>query len=139
MRGIKERQKKRELFSVISERINKENELSEIMRKKGEVAEEFSSSHKNDGGIPAFFLAYFLDYIEGLREEERKKREELKILNEKEEIVRSEYIDTKRELEVAERLFDRVKAFEFRERSKREEKFSDEVVIIKKAREREEE
>ena len=137
IREIEERQRKRELFTAISQRVEKENEIMSLEGRKNEVASHLTSSFHE--GVPAFFLAHFLDYIDGLREEKRKKEEELKELVRMEDEARDRYMDAKRELEIAQKLVQRIKSRELREKLRKEENFSDEMVVIKKARESREE
>ena len=137
IREIEERQRKRELFTVISQRVEKENEIRNLENRKGEVASHFTSSFHE--GVPAFFLAHFLDYIDDLREKKKKKEKELREIVKMEDEARDRYMEAKRELEIAEKLIQRIKSKEIREKLRKEENFSDEMVVIKKAREDREE
>lgn len=135
IRELNERQKRKELLDVISARIQKEREIKELEKEKQRASSGIS---ENEEGISAWFLAHFLHYIEGLREEKKRKEEELLHIMMLEEKRREDYLESKREKDIAKRLLERKKAQEMREQLKREEKIADEIAMLKHQMEKEE-
>lgn len=132
IREIEEKQKKKQLADAVSERIKKENEIVELEREKSSVS---SGIRESEEGISAWLLAQFLQYIEGLREEKKKKEMELKEAMAVEDEKRKEYIEAKKERDIAGKLVEKRRAQENFEEVKRQEKFSDEFVVSRYRRE----
>ncbi len=135
IREIEEKQKKKQLADAVSERIKKEGEIAELEREKKSISSEVKEKEE---GVSAWILAQFLQYIEGLREEKRQKEEELKNLMVAEEERRKEYIEAKKEKDIAAKLSEKRKFEESIEEMKNQEKFSDEFVITRYKKEGEE-
>lgn len=125
VRELEERRRKRELSEAISLRLSKEREIAELENEKKKA---LSGIKENEEGISAWLLAQFLHYIEGLREEKKRKERELVQIMMVEDKKREEYMESRREREIAERLVERKKFQEFIEELRREEKISDELV-----------
>ncbi|GBD02776.1 hypothetical protein HRbin19_00044 [bacterium HR19] len=137
VRKIHENRKKLELLSAISQRILKEKELEETEKEKEKTAKDLSKKIEEEG-LPAWYVSNYLSYLDSLRDLKRKKSEELKEAVKIEEEKREVYVETKKELEIAQKLLEKVKTRELISLLKKEEKFSDEIVLIKNAREKDE-
>jgi septal ring factor EnvC (AmiA/AmiB activator) len=129
---ISEAQKKRELFLFMMKRKEKENEIASLESEKSKIYSELEKNLMEEG-ISPLYISQFLNYINGLRDEKKRKFEELRELVHQEEMKRMEYIDSKKEADLAQRLFYRVLMNEINQKAKQQEKLADEMAIIKKA------
>jgi hypothetical protein len=129
---IFEAQKKRELFLFMMKRKEKENEIARLESEKSKIYSELEKNLMEEG-ISPLYISQFLNYISGLRDEKKRKVEELQNLVHQEEVKRREYIDSKKETDLAQRLFYRVLMNEMNQKAKQQEKLADEMVLIKKA------
>ena len=129
---ISEAQKKRELFLFMMKRKEKESEIASLESEKSKIYSELEKNLMEEG-ISPLYISQFLNYISGLRDEKKRKVEELRELVHQEEMKRREYIDSKKESELAQRLFYRVLMNEINQKAKQQEKLADEMAIIKKA------
>lgn len=127
VRELEEKQKKKELADAISERVKKEQEIKSLEEEKRKL----SSDMKEGEGISAWFLAQFLQYIEGLREDKKHKEKELAQMLLVEDQKRQELLEAKKERNVVENLVERKKAEEKIEEIKKQEKISDELVVLR--------
>jgi flagellar export protein FliJ len=135
VRKIHENKKRLELLSAISQRMLKEKEIEETEREKEKTAKDLSKKIEEEG-IPAWYVSNYLNYLDSLRDLKRKKLDELKEALEIEEEKREIYVETKKELEIAQKLLEKIKMRELLSLLKKEEKFSDEIVLIKNSREK---
>lgn len=129
---ISEAQKKRELFLFMMKRKEKESEIASLENEKSKIYSELEKNLMEEG-ISPLYISQFLNYISGLRDEKKRKVEELRNLVHQEETKRREYIDSKKEADLAQRLFYRVLMNEINQKAKQQEKLADEMAIIKKA------
>jgi hypothetical protein len=129
---ISEAQKKRELFLFMMKRKEKESEIASLESEKSKIYSELEKNLMAEG-ISPLYISQFLNYISGLRDEKKRKVEELRNLVHQEEMKRREYIDSKKEADLAQRLFYRVLMNEINQKAKQQEKLADEMVLIKKA------
>jgi hypothetical protein len=129
---ISEAQKKRELFLFMMKRKEKESEIASLENEKSKIYSELEKNLMEEG-ISPLYISQFLNYINGLRDERKRKVEELRELVHQEEMKRREYIDSKKEADLAQRLFYRVLMNEINQKAKQQEKLADEMAIIKKA------
>jgi hypothetical protein len=129
---ISEAQKKRELFLFMMKRKEKESEIASLESEKSKIYSELEKNLMEEG-ISPLYISQFLNYINGLRDEKKRKVEELRNLVHQEEMKRMEYIDSKKEADLAQRLFYRVLMNEINQKAKQQEKLADEMAIIKKA------
>jgi hypothetical protein len=129
---ISEAQKKRELFLFMMKRKGKESEIASLENEKSKIYSELEKNLMEEG-ISPLYISQFLNYISGLRDEKKRKVEELRELVHQEEMKRREYIDSKKEADLAQRLFYRVLMNEINQKAKQQEKLADEMVLIKKA------
>jgi hypothetical protein len=129
---ISEAQKKRELFLFMMKRKEKESEIASLENEKSKIYSELEKNLMEEG-ISPLYISQFLNYISGLRDEKKRKVEELRELVHQEEMKRREYIDSKKEADLAQRLFYRVLMNEINQKAKQQEKLADEMVLIKKA------
>jgi hypothetical protein len=129
---ISEAQKKRELFLFMMKRREKENEIASLESEKSKIYSELEKNLMEEG-ISPLYISQFLNYISELRDEKKRKVEELRNLVHQEEMKRREYIDSKKEADLAQRLFYRVLVNEMNQKAKQQEKLADEMVLIKKA------
>jgi len=129
---ISEAQKKRELFLFMMKRKEKESEIASLENEKSKIYSELEKNLMEEG-ISPLYISQFLNYISGLRDEKKRKVEELRELVHQEEMKRREYIDSKKEADLAQRLFYRVLMNEMNQKAKQQEKLADEMVLIKKA------
>lgn len=129
---ISEAQKKRELFLFMMKRKEKESEIASLENEKSKIYSELEKNLTEEG-ISPLYISQFLNYISELRDEKKRKVEELRELVHQEEMRRREYIDSKKEADLAQRLFYRVLMNEINQKAKQQEKLADEMVLIKKA------
>jgi hypothetical protein len=129
---ISEAQKKRELFLFMMKRKEKESEIASLENEKSKIYSELEKNLMEEG-ISPLYISQFLNYISELRDERKRKVEELRNLVHQEEMKRMEYIDSKKEADLAQRLFYRVLMNEINQKAKQQEKLADEMAIIKKA------
>jgi hypothetical protein len=129
---ISEAQKKRELFLFMMKRKEKESEIASLESEKSKIYSELEKNLMEEG-ISPLYISQFLNYISELRDEKKRKVEELRELVHQEEMKRREYIDSKKEADLAQRLFYRVLMNEINQKAKQQEKLADEMVLIKKA------
>jgi len=129
---ISEAQKKRELFLFMMKRKEKESEIASLENEKSKIYSELEKNLMEEG-ISPLYISQFLNYISELRDEKKRKVEELRELVHQEEMKRREYIDSKKEADLAQRLFYRVLMNEINQKAKQQEKLADEMVLIKKA------
>jgi hypothetical protein len=129
---ISEAQKKRELFLFMMKRKEKESEIASLESEKSKIYSELEKNLMEEG-ISPLYISQFLNYISGLRDEKKRKVEELRNLVHQEEMKRMEYIDSKKEADLAQRLFYRILMNEINQKAKQQEKLADEMVLIKKA------
>jgi hypothetical protein len=129
---ISEAQKKRELFLFMMKRKEKESEIASLENEKSKIYSELEKNLMEEG-ISPLYISQFLNYISGLRDEKKRKVEELRELVHQEEVKRREYIDSKKESDLAQRLFYRILMNEMNQKAKQQEKLADEMVLIKKA------
>jgi hypothetical protein len=78
------------------------------------------------------YVSQFLNYISGLRDEKKKKERELIDFIRQEEEMRQQYIESKKEADLAEKLYYKVLANEINLLNKKQEKITDELMLIKK-------
>ncbi|MFZ8801717.1 MAG: hypothetical protein ACO2PO_01790 [Candidatus Calescibacterium sp.] len=129
---ISEAQKKRELFLFMMKRKEKESEIASLESEKSKIYSELEKNLMEEG-ISPLYISQFLNYISELRDEKKRKVQELRELVHQEEMKRREYIDSKKEADLAQRLFYRVLMNEINQKAKQQEKLADEMVLIKKA------
>jgi hypothetical protein len=129
---ISEAQKKRELFLFMMKRKEKESEIASLENEKSKIYSELEKNLMEEG-ISPLYISQFLNYISELRDEKKRKVQELRELVHQEEMKRREYIDSKKEADLAQRLFYRVLMNEINQKAKQQEKLADEMVLIKKA------
>jgi hypothetical protein len=129
---ISEAQKKRELFLFMMKRKEKESEIASLENEKSKIYSELEKNLMEEG-ISPLYISQFLNYVSELRDEKKRKVEELRELIHQEEMKRREYIDSKKEADLAQRLFYRVLMNEINQKAKQQEKLADEMVLIKKA------
>jgi protease II len=129
---ISEAQKKRELFLFMMKRKEKESEIASLENEKSKIYSELEKNLMEEG-ISPLYISQFLNYVSELRDEKKRKVEELRELVHQEEMKRREYIDSKKEADLAQRLFYRVLMNEINQKAKQQEKLADEMVLIKKA------
>ncbi len=130
IRELNENQKKIELLSAISKRTEKEKELEDLISQKSELYSRFSSDIVE--GVPIWYIMEFSSYISAIRDEEKQKEKELSQLKKFEELKRLDYIESKKEKDIAQKLVDKKRIAEIREIVKQEEKFADEHAIVRK-------
>ncbi len=130
IRELNENQKKIELLSAISKRTEKEKELEDLISQKSELYSRFSSDIVE--GVPIWYIMEFSSYISVIRDEEKQKEKELSQLKKFEELKRLDYIESKKEKDIAQKLVDKKRIAEIREMVKQEEKFADEHAIVRK-------
>jgi hypothetical protein len=129
---ISEAQKKRELFLFMMKRKEKESEIASLESEKSKIYSELEKNLMEEG-ISPLYISQFLNYISELRDEKKRKVQELRELVHQEEMKRREYIDSKKEADLAQRLFYRILMNEMNQKAKQQEKLADEMVLIKKA------
>jgi hypothetical protein len=113
-------------------RKEKESEIASLENEKSKIYSELEKNLMEEG-ISPLYISQFLNYISELRDERKRKVEELRNLVHQEEMKRMEYIDSKKEADLAQRLFYRVLMNEINQKAKQQEKLADEMAIIKKA------
>jgi|GEM_PF-949672 hypothetical protein len=129
---ISETQKKRELLISISRRRQKEEEIYILESEKSKTYSELEKKLMEEGVSP-LYVSQFLNYINGLRDEKKKKEQELINFIRQEEEMRQQYIESKKEADLAEKLYNKVLANEINLLNKKQEKIADEIMLIKKA------
>ncbi len=129
---ISEAQRKRELLISISRRRQKEEEIRILESEKSRAYSELEKKLMDEGVSP-LYVSQFLNYINGLRDEKKKKEQELINFIRQEEEMRKQYIESKKEADLAEKLYNKVLANEISLLNKKQEKIADEIVLIKKA------
>ncbi len=129
---ISETQKKRELLISISRRRQKEEEIYILESEKSKTYSELEKKLMEEGVSP-LYVSQFLNYINGLRDEKKKKEQELINFIRQEEEMRQQYIESKKEADLAEKLYNKVLANEINLLNKKQEKIADEIVLIKRA------
>lgn len=129
---ISEAQKKRELLISISRRRQKEEEIYILESEKSKTYSELEKKLMEEGVSP-LYVSQFLNYINGLRDEKKKKEQELINFIRQEEEMRQQYIESKKEADLAEKLYNKVLANEINLLNKKQEKIADEIMLIKKA------
>ncbi len=129
---ISEAQRKRELLISISRRRQKEEEIHILESEKSRTYSELEKKLMDEGVSP-LYVSQFLNYINGLRDEKKKKEQELINFIRQEEEMRKQYIESKKEADLAEKLYNKVLANEISLLNKKQEKIADEIVLIKKA------
>jgi flagellar export protein FliJ len=129
---ISETQRKRELIISISRRRQKEEEIYILENEKSKTYSELEKKLMEEGVSP-LYVAQFLNYISGLRDEKKKKERELIDFIRQEEEMRQQYIESKKEADLAEKLYYKVLANEINLLNKKQEKITDELVLIKKS------
>jgi flagellar export protein FliJ len=129
---ISETQRKRELLISISRRRQKEEEIYILENEKSKTYSELEKKLMEEGVSP-LYVAQFLNYISGLRDEKKKKERELIDFIRQEEEMRQQYIESKKEADLAEKLYYKVLANEINLLNKKQEKITDELVLIKKS------
>ncbi len=129
---ISEAQKKRELLISISRRRQKEEEIYILESEKSKIYSELEKKLMEEGVSP-LYVSQFLNYINGLRDEKKKKEQELINFIRQEEEMRQQYIESKKEADLAEKLYNKVLANEINLLNKKQEKIADEIMLIKKA------
>ncbi|MFZ8803490.1 MAG: flagellar FliJ family protein [Candidatus Calescibacterium sp.] len=128
---ISETQRKRELLISISRRRQKEEEIYILENEKSKTYSELEKKLMEDGVSP-LYVSQFLNYISGLRDEKKKKERELIDFIRQEEEMRQQYIESKKEADLAEKLYYKVLANEINLLNKKQEKITDELMLIKK-------
>jgi flagellar biosynthesis chaperone FliJ len=128
---ISETQRKRELLISISRRRQKEEEIYILENEKSKTYSELEKKLMEDGVSP-LYVSQFLNYISGLRDEKKKKERELIDFIRQEEEMRQQYIESKKEADLAEKLYYKVLANEINLLNKKQEKINDELMLIKK-------
>ncbi len=129
VREVAEKQRRRELIKKIAQRIYKEKELEDIQKRKENLSSQFGGEAQRFS-LPAWYMAQFLQYIDWLREEENRKEFELKKLIDEEDAERRLYMEAKRGYDVAQRFVERKTAEERKNFLKKEEKLSDDFVLV---------
>jgi flagellar export protein FliJ len=129
---ISETQRKRELIISISRRRQKEEEIYILENEKSKTYSELEKKLMEEGVSP-LYVAQFLNYISGLRDEKKKKERELIDFIRQEEEMRHQYIESKKEADLAEKLYYKVLANEINLLNKKQEKITDELMLIKKS------
>jgi flagellar export protein FliJ len=129
---ISETQRKRELLISISRRRQKEEEIYILENEKSKTYSELEKKLMEEGVSP-LYVSQFLNYISGLRDEKKKKERELIDFIRQEEEMRQQYIESKKEADLAEKLYYKVLANEINLLNKKQEKITDELVLIKKS------
>jgi flagellar export protein FliJ len=128
---ISETQRKRELLISISRRRQKEEEIYILENEKSKTYSELERKLMEEGVSP-LYVSQFLNYISGLRDEKKKKERELIDFIRQEEEMRQQYIESKKEADLAEKLYYKVLANEINLLNKKQEKITDELMLIKK-------
>jgi flagellar export protein FliJ len=128
---ISETQRKRELLISISRRRQKEEEIYILENEKSKTYSELEKKLMEEGVSP-LYVSQFLNYISGLRDEKKKKERELIDFIRQEEEMRQQYIESKKEADLAEKLYYKVLANEINLLNKKQEKITDELMLIKK-------
>jgi flagellar export protein FliJ len=129
---ISETQRKRELLISISRRRQKEEEIYILENEKSKTYSELEKKLMEEGVSP-LYVSQFLNYISGLRDEKKKKERELIDFIRQEEEMRQQYIESKKEADLAEKLYYKVLANEINLLNKKQEKITDELMLIKKS------
>jgi len=129
---ISETQRKRELLISISRRRQKEEEIYILENEKSKTYSELEKKLMEEGVSP-LYVSQFLNYISGLRDEKKKKERELIDFIRQEEEMRQQYIESKKEADLAEKLYYKVLANEINLLNKKQEKITDELILIKKS------
>jgi flagellar biosynthesis chaperone FliJ len=129
---ISETQRKRELLISISRRRQKEEEIYILENEKSKTYSELEKKLMEEGVSP-LYVSQFLNYISGLRDEKKKKEQELIDFIRQEEEMRQQYIESKKEADLAEKLYYKVLANEINLLNKKQEKIADELMLIKKS------
>jgi hypothetical protein len=129
---ISETQRKRELLISIIRRRQKEEEIYILENEKSKTYSELEKKLMEDGVSP-LYVSQFLNYISGLRDEKKKKERELIDFIRQEEEMRQQYIESKKEADLAEKLYYKVLANEINLLNKKQEKITDELMLIKKS------
>jgi len=129
---ISEAQRKRELLISISRRRQKEEEIYILENEKSKTYSELEKKLMEEGVSP-LYVSQFLNYISGLRDEKKKKERELIDFIRQEEEMRQQYIESKKEADLAEKLYYKVLASEINLLNKKQEKITDELMLIKKS------
>jgi flagellar export protein FliJ len=129
---ISETQRKRELLISISRRRQKEEEIYILENEKSKTYSELEKKLMEEGVSP-LYVSQFLNYISGLRDEKKKKERELIDFIRQEEEMRQQYIESKKEADLAEKLYYKVLANEINLLNKKQEKITDELALIKKS------
>jgi|FaiFalFF_MnMetaG_3_1042247.scaffolds.fasta_scaffold02983_5 flagellar biosynthesis chaperone FliJ len=129
---ISETQRKRELLISISRRRQKEEEIYILENEKSKTYSELEKKLMEEGVSP-LYVSQFLNYISGLRDEKKKKERELIDFIRQEEEMRQQYIESKKEADLAEKLYYKVLASEINLLNKKQEKITDELMLIKKS------
>ena len=129
---ISEAQRKRELLISISRRRQKEEEIYILENEKSKTYSELEKKLMEEGVSP-LYVSQFLNYIIGLRDEKKKKERELIDFIRQEEEMRQQYIESKKEADLAEKLYYKVLANEINLLNKKQEKITDELMLIKKS------
>jgi flagellar export protein FliJ len=129
---ISETQRKRELLISISRRRQKEEEIYILENEKSKTYSELEKKLMEEGVSP-LYVSQFLNYISGLRDEKKKKEQELIDFIRQEEEMRQQYIESKKEADLAEKLYYKVLANEINLLNKKQEKITDELMLIKKS------
>jgi flagellar export protein FliJ len=127
---ISETQRKRELLISISRRRQKEEEIYILENEKSKTYSELEKKLMEEGVSP-LYVSQFLNYISGLRDEKKKKERELIDFIRQEEEMRQQYIESKKEADLAEKLYYKVLANEINLLNKKQEKITDELALIK--------
>jgi len=129
---ISETQRKRELLISISRRRQKEEEIYILENEKSKTYSELEKKLMEEGVSP-LYVSQFLNYISGLRDEKKKKERDLIDFIRQEEEMRQQYIESKKEADLAEKLYYKVLANEINLLNKKQEKITDELMLIKKS------
>jgi hypothetical protein len=129
---ISETQRKRELLISISRRRQKEEEIYILENEKSKTYSELEKKLMEDGVSP-LYVSQFLNYISGLRDEKKKKERELIDFIRQEEEMRQQYIESKKEADLAEKLYYKVLANEINLLNKKQERITHELMLIKKS------
>jgi hypothetical protein len=129
---ISETQRKRELLISIIRRRQKEEEIYILENEKSKTYSELEKKLMEEGVSP-LYVSQFLNYISGLRDEKKKKEQELIDFIRQEEEMRQQYIESKKEADLAEKLYYKVLANEINLLNKKQEKITDELMLIKKS------
>ena len=129
LRSDFEKSKKNELLVSVAKRIDKQKEIADIKKKYTKASEEFNEVISK--GVPSSHLASFLQYFGGARSDIKRKEKELKNLVSEEENKRTEYIEMRKERQIAENLKNRIEKMETTKQQKRNEKILDDSVLSK--------